>query len=257
MSSLEVRQRTLVLPSERTAAPIAEGKTRLQQLYPTHKVKKPHASSFALPLLVESIGTQLVGVGFEDGRSRRVTEEVSGKSVRQVVVFDGKPHTLATFDPDGDKRYKPTILFKEVIAAKVVPVSTWGPDGAPADMLINLHPEWQRFSDSPIDVVTWHLNQRANTLQALLDAGEEAVFTGRITSPSSWREEDAGLQTVMFYHDQGHTLPDSFTRQGPEGIRRYRQKSAWDKAHHEDEKSASMMISEPVAELARTELEDY
>ncbi|MGH7204484.1 MAG: hypothetical protein ACREHC_08665 [Candidatus Levyibacteriota bacterium] len=258
MSSLEVRHRTLVLPSERTAVPIAEGETRLQKLYPTRKVTKPEPSSFARPLLLESIGPQVVGVGFQDGKVRPVREESDGDRVIQVVLFDGRPLRLATFDPFlHGEGYNPTDVYREVVAAKVVPVSTWGADGEPADMIINLDPSRQRFSASPPEIRSMHLDQRANTLQALLDRGDEAVFTGRITSPSSWRKEDRGLQTVMLYHDQGHTLPERFTRYGPDGIRWYRQNAAWDKAHHEDEKSASMMISEPVAELARAALEAY
>ncbi len=199
---------------------------------------------------------QAVGIILRDGTAHEVVEE----GTRQMITLGGEEHVLATFDtstPDGNAGYRLNGLAPQIVAAKIVPVSPWGPVGEPADMMLNFNPVWQKFHESPAWAIDVHLEQRANTLQALFDRGAEVVRTGRITSPSSWRPEDKGLQTVMMYHDQGYVSPDSLNQQGFEGIRKFRQGSPWDKAFHEDEKSASMMIAEPVAYLAEQLLEQY
>lgn len=253
MLSMKEAGLTPVLPSQRFV-PLESGLSRAQILHRTGKVRRPARESFVPALLEHQMGPHFVGVILGDGKTYPVVEEKD----KQLVVVNGAKLRLATFYPEAEgTNYAYRLDGMRIIGGKIIPVSTHGPDGAPADMMMNFVAEWQKFYQAPPAIRAEHLNQRANTLQALFDRGADVVYTGRITSPASWREEDPGLQTAMTFHDQGHTLPDIFNRHGAKGIREFRKNSAWDKANHEDKKSASMMICEPVAALAQKLLRDY
>src|SRR5581483_8862710 len=182
-----VRGDMLVSPQDRRK-PIAHGNSDLQVLHPTRKVVRPDTASFRRGDLMATMLPQAVGILLNDGTAHRVEE----KDNRQIVSIDGETHTLAEFDhisPDGNTGYHLNGLAPRIIAAKIIPVSPWGPYGEPDDMILNFNPEWQTFHRSPDWVIDVQLDQRANTLQALFDRGAEAVRTGRITSPASWRPE--------------------------------------------------------------------
>lgn len=245
--SVEVDRGTLVESGQRFD-PLTTIVSRRQAFHPTNKVRRPEPSSFRRRDVIETMGPQLVGVLLKDGQMYRVEEEgrdqiaIAGKNRLRLATFDG-PET------ETSSGYRLHLPVTEIVAGKIIPVGPWGEDEKPDDMIMNFIPYWRSFQDAPAHIQQIHLDQRANTLAALRDTGAKVQYTGRIGSYSSWRGEDGGLQTVMLFHDQGHTLSDEFNKHGAEGIRNFREKSIWDKPFYEDEKSPSMLLCEPVAAL--------
>ncbi|HSX09074.1 MAG TPA: hypothetical protein VLF93_02900 [Candidatus Saccharimonadales bacterium] len=258
MSVVDMRSRSPIELGHRFS-PIAETVTGPQALYPTQRIFKPSAASRDRETMMRGMQPQLMGVTFVDGRTHKVVEEEGrGNIVRQLAIIDGHPKLLAEFDATASKVDETVLLTPLMLSAvggKVIPYSPWAEHGTPADMLISLDSSKPRFYDLEPHLFDETLNQRANTLQMLMDSGAGAVFTGRITSPRSLR--DKNLQSVMYPHDQGHILPAEFARLGPASIREFRQQALWDKAFHGDEASASNMIAASAARVAEGLLRDY